>query len=210
MFLPARRWGGYLALLFFCSAMLPCVAEEMVATSSYDLGISTGATFGTGTQGTGDKPREFGYGGFPFALALNENVSAKWTLQFSGSMVFDLGNIEITRSGLQFSAFYHLLGGSRSLVAEYGQDRVISGDPYNFSLILQLNYQHYAAVAKAGGASLSGSLIGTAVGLEYRFDFSDHSAIAFDLLNSLVSFPASVERLSIKTTEFLVSWRFFI
>jgi hypothetical protein len=200
-----RCLWAFLAL--FC---LSARAEMSEVTHGWDLGFNTGLSVGSITQNNLVTPRTYDLGGFPLGVLFTQNVNPTWTLQFGADMLLDGGSFSITRNGFSAAGLYHLYGGARSVVREYGGDRVVSGDPMNLSLLTRLELHTYHASAKGTDITLTGSLLELSFGAEYRFDVSENAALAFQLTTTLLSLASSLERLSQHMILFSAMYRFYL
>jgi hypothetical protein len=203
--------------LFFAPIFVFCVISSHLARGHenredripWDLSVKLGTSFGTITKESTSQVKNFG--GFPIGLILNEDLSQKFLLSFQIAVVFDPLNNQLTRQGVDAVLAYHLFGGARLSVRDYDNVRFVSKNRFNLSLLLSTGFHAYSASSVSNPSdTLSGSVYETMGGLQYRYDFSEGSALVVEALHSLFNVSASNERLSPDLIEISLSWRFFL
>ena len=197
----------------YCIALLSGFSAGLARSEvndAADLSLVTGFVNGSVTKQQIDGSRRtFQMGGIPLGAALNRNLSANWTGALSGHILLDIVNRQVIRQGIGGSMSYHLLGGARRLSLPGDMVSISTSNSYNFSLLGRVNLQNYAASdPERPTNNIAGGLWEIATGLEYRKDFSESSAYGVAMLLSIATMPASVQRLSSKTSELLLFWRF--
>jgi hypothetical protein len=191
--------------------------------SAWDLSFKFGMTFGSvsslglpstatnnGTPIASNVPTVYTFGGVPLEIGINRDLSSSFTAYLGFQVLADVVNMGIDRTAFNLEIAYHLFGGARRIVKDIGGTEVILREPSNFSLVAQGSFQQYGARTKSGDTELTGSAFALEGGLQYRFDTSEESAIAIELLTTIVPLPASAEQTSPSLTTLVFSYRFFL
>jgi hypothetical protein len=188
------------------------VCPRAVALDLWDLDFSAGAGFLTGSVKNGNG--SYGYAGFPVDLEYHLDLTRSLSAGADLSFVLDPVNLQITRTGFEFTGAYHLLGGSRRIVHSYGDIEIAASDPYDLSLGVRIGFQHYSASTTdpttGNAVTAIGSVFETLVGLQFRQDLSPRSSIEVEVYTTALSLSASVELLTSSYVITLLSWRFFL
>jgi hypothetical protein len=177
-----------------------------------DTSIGTGGIFGTVAETQDDGSlRTFQFGGIPFATMLNRDLAEHWTGSLQFQVLLDVINQQMIRQGVAGTLCYHLLGGARRLMAPGELMSTVSTSTYNLSLAVRGGIFNFAAADRENPAdNLSGGIWEMATGVEYRRTLSDTSAAGLSAMQTVITFPASVDRLAAKTTELLAFWRVYL
>lgn len=188
-------------------------ASEIEKRNPTDISIKIGAYSGTivrKSQKQNESDRTFQYGGVPFSVAIHNNYSSIATAFFQVGIVTDISNDQVTRQGFDGGIALHLFGGSKVIANEGKFASRIWRNSYNVSLLGTTGLHNYAASSPEDTSiSVAGGVFEMGAGLQYRQDFGENS-FGFDVLTTLFSVPASVERLETQGTEFSLFWRFLI
>ena len=181
-------------------------------SSPTDLSYQIGVAVGSVTKQLIDlKKQTFDLGGVTLGIGWNHDLTHKWSSALGGTLLFDVVNRQMIRQGLTGSIAYHLFGGARRLDHSGEIAQVIETNDFNFSVLVKSGLFHYAASdPKAPNNSLVGGLWEVAMGFEVRQETSDESALCATILTNVTTIPASVERLTSKINEIVVSWRLFL
>lgn len=196
------------ALLLALPALAEPTADENVGP---DLAVKMGATLGTIKRAASDAfggQVDLNYGGVPVALSYNRDITRSLTLQAEIHIVADMGNNQVSETSINIGVVYHLLGGSRRTVNELGFATVVVRDSYNFSLIGRPSYGKYGV--SDGTTEINGSTFEVMAGGQLRYDLGDRTCIGAEVLTTMVSLPASNERVTASRFEVLGFFRFFL
>lgn len=178
----------------------------------FDVSFGSGGVVGkvaaTESDGT---VRNFRVGGIPFAGLLNRDVAEHWTASFQVQVLLDVVNQQMLRQGFAGTMSYHLLGGARRLAASSEALSSTSTSRYNLSIPVRAGIFNYAATnRKDPSQRLSGAAWELASGLEYRRTISERSALGVSVLATVITLPASVDRIATRTVEVLGYWRVYL
>ena len=189
------------------------LAEDPSDGKSLDLTLRLGVILGSveledpATQTT----TPFTYGGVPIGVGFNFDFSRWFTFSVEGHFVFDQSNAQITRTGFDFMAAFHLLGGARRTTSDYGGSATLmSRDSYNLSLLLRTGFHSYGATSQDVGDTLEGSVFENKIGAQYRYDIDSLNAISASFLITGLSLPSGLQRLTTSLIAIFVDWRFFL
>ena len=200
------RFLGLTTAIF--SLAIPVAQAEDLGS---DVGFKIGGSVGTVSIADDKGTKIFSFGGMPFGMAWYKDLSAKWAGTLQAMAMFDLRNTQLIRQGVEGGVAFHLLGGPRRMGQEGHEAGFVSRSPMALSLALRGGVQHYAATDKEHTSErVSGSAFEAKSGLEYRREMTAESAITIDLLATIFSIPASVERLTPRTVELVFGWRTYL
>lgn len=185
-----------------------CVADTKAQP---DVSLLTGFAIGTVTKRQVDRSNQtFQIGGVPLGLSWNHDISRDWSTALSGEFLLDAVNKQMIRQGFTGAIAYHLFGGGRRLDNLGDAIHVTATNSYNLSLLGRAGLFNYAASdPNSPSTSLAGGVWEIAMGVEYRKEVFDASALGASNLVSLTTLPASVERLSSRMNEVLFFWRYY-
>jgi hypothetical protein len=177
-----------------------------------DTSVATGGVFGTVEQLQEDgSPRTFRIGGIPFAAMLNRDLAESWTGSLQFQLLLDVINQQMIRQGVAGTLCYHILGGARRIATPGDFMSTVSTSVYNLSLALRGGLFNFAAADRENPTeNLSGGVWEMAAGLEFRRSLTDTSAAGVSAMQTVITFPASVDRLATRTTEVLAFWRVYL
>jgi hypothetical protein len=173
------------------------------------LGGTGGAISAPGKQ-KGDPDRYFSYGGVLIGFALNRDLHPKITGTLQYHLVADIANSQVSRQGVDVGIAYHVLGGAMRLTETYDYAQISSGEAYNLSLLGRTGLRNYGASSKEDpNDKVSGSLLEILAGIGYRWSPTTmRQAYGIEVLATLFSIPASVDRLETTGVETILFWRF--
>ncbi len=206
------RFLTSLSLLIFSS--IHCYGVENTDTSkTFDVSVKTG-----GFTGSITKPGEGGassstyqYGGISTGVALNHNYASYATVIFQAALILDLTNEQVSRQDIDIGFAYHILGGSKIHKRESKFSTRVWRNPYNLSIVILSGLHNYAASEKDDTAnSITGSVLETLLGFQYRHDFNVNNSFGVESLTTVLDIPASVERLKPTGTDLSLFWRFLL
>jgi hypothetical protein len=182
------------------------------AESFLDFSLKSGLTVGTLTKAdfaTGELT-DYSFGGVIFILGYNFDVAPKFTLMADIHLVTDPTSLQLTRSGFDISALYHIWGGSRRLSQDFHYFEAVERQDYNVSLAMRTGLHKYSASSFVDQVSLSGSVYDAMVGVQYRQDFGERESLVLEFYTTLLSFKASLDSVVSSQMLFLVNYRFFL
>lgn len=197
-------------LAFLLLAVL-CAPARALDLSALDLSLKTGVV--TGTLKQPSTPDGYNFGGFPLMIGYNLNASRKLTLAVELGLVLDTGNFQITRTGMDFVGSYHLFGGSRRIRNDYVNIETIGHEAYDVSIGARAGFQKYSASSKdnlGDAVNANGSVFETMIGLQYRQDIGENTAISVEFFYTAFSLSASLDQLTSSEMLTLFSLRFFL
>jgi hypothetical protein len=182
------------------------------AFDGLDTSVATGGVVGTVEELQEDGSlRTFQIGGVPFAAMLNRDLAESWTGSLQFQVLLDVINQQMIRQGVAGTLFYHILGGARRITTPGDFMSTVSTSVYNLSLAVRGGIFNFAAAdRKNPSVKLSGGVWEMASGLEFRRSISDTSAAGVSAMHTVITFPASVDRLATRTTEVLAFWRVYL
>jgi hypothetical protein len=188
----------------------PCARADVL--DGLDTSIGSGGVVGqlaaTQTDGT---VRQFRFGGIPFAAFLNRDMAERWTGSLQLQALLDVINQQMLRQGFAGTISYHLLGGARQIRAPGEFVNAISTSRYNLSIAVRGGLFNYAAADRKNPSErLSGAVWEMAAGVEYRRTVSERSALGASLMATVITLPASVERIASRSAELLGFWRVYL
>jgi hypothetical protein len=174
-----------------------------------DLNVGTGLALGTVSQTLSDGSlKSFQMGGVPLQLGLNKDLAAKLSASIAPQILLDVANRQVVRQGVTASIAYHLIGSAGRLEYPGERFRVTSLSIQNLSLISRAGLFNYAASEPNRPTSnVTGGLWEFAVGFEYRRDVGEESALGLTVMATVLTIPASVQRLKSQMMETLIFWR---
>lgn len=195
-----------------CMLSSAATVAKADAFDGLDVATGSGAVMGTVIATDSDgTTRRFTTNGIPFVAMLYRDLASHWTGNLQAQVLLDLRNQQMIRQGFAGTMAYHVLGGARRIVSANDVVRNISTSRYNLSLLLRGGVFNYAATDRENPKlRLSGSVWEMASGLEYRWTMSDTSAVGASVLGSVITLPASVDRLTARTVEVLGFWRVYL
>lgn len=174
-----------------------------------DLSVGSGAVVGTVSATDKDGTvRKFRIGGIPFEAMINRDLSERWTANTQAQVLLDVVNQQMLRQGFAGMLCYHFLGGARRLESQGEVLSSTSTSRYNLSVAVRAGVFSYAATdRKDPSQRLSGGVWEMASGIEYRRTVSERGAVGVSVLGTVLTLPASVDRISTQTIELLGFWR---
>jgi hypothetical protein len=117
----------------------------------------------------------------------------------------------MVRQGFAGTLSYHLLGGARRIESPGEFVNVVSTSRYNLSIAVRGGVFNYAAADRKNPSEhLSGAVWEMSSGIEYRRSISEASALGASVMATVITLPASVERLATRTVELLAFWRVYL
>lgn len=203
--------GSAIFRLILAGILLSAIAsaEPTQEHAPLDIGVKLGVALGSVEQAS--PSANVNYGGFPIAVEINFDLSTEFTLEAELGMIADLANSQVTRTGVDAEGIYHLLGGARRTQTDYGSFLEVTRNPYNFSVLARLGFDHYSgSTGTSTNPAFQGSVFALAGGVQYRYDLNDSLALVLELYSTLFNIPASTERLKAHITEGVASLRFFL
>ena len=190
------------------------VASANVISDEYDITLKTGAHAGSimkPAEKKGESAKSFAFGGAPIAFVFNKDYSLKLSVLMEVGIVMDLTAQQVTKQGFYGGVGYHILGGARRIVQTSEFATLATSNPYNLSLVGMGGMQHFSASEKDNTeVRIAGAIFEVVGGLQYRHDIGEESSLGLEVLQILITLPASVERLETTGTSFLFFWRIFI
>jgi hypothetical protein len=196
----------------FAFLVIGSVTANADVPEGLDMSAGTGGALGSVAKTREDGTAQtYPIGGVPFAAILNRDLAEHWAGGLEAQMMLDIVNQQMIRQGFAGSISYHLLGGPRRLVWPGSAVNITSMSHYNLSFKTRGGIFNYAAAARNDpGHGLSGSVWEFSAGVEYRQDLSERNAAGTSLMTTVLSLPASIDRLSTSMTELLLFWRFYL
>jgi hypothetical protein len=192
-------------LLCFISSALARADDEI------DISFRVGGAAGSIKASSERGKESSNFGGIPFGIAWHKDLSGKFASMIQGMTLFDVVNTQLIRQGIEAGLSYHLLGGARRLVKQGGEAGIVSRSASALSLALRGGFQSFAATDKNDPTSrVSGSAFEVRSGLEYRQEMTDSGALVVELISTVFSVPASVDRLTPRAVELIFAWRTFL
>lgn len=204
----SKAFKASIATFFLCTAS----AGMADVFDGLDVGAASGGVAGHVSSTDSDgKSRNFRIGGMPFVAMLNRDLASQWTGSLQGQVLLDAVNRQMIRQGFSGTLAYHVLGGSRRIVNASDVAKEVATNRYNVSVLVRGGVFSYAATESDDPkARLSGSVWEMASGLEYRKTVSEKSAFGASAISTVVTLPASVDRLSARVVEVLAFWRVYL
>ena len=151
-----------------------------------------------------------GYAGNPIAIGLNFDVDLKMTLGVEMVLVGDFTNQLLAEKAFYGSVAYHIMGGSRRVKQDLGFVRFVRQNPFNLSLVGRIGYTLIDVNGPELLQKISGHVFEAMVGIQFRQDIGEKSAIAFEFLTDMLTLPATAPQVTCKRTVILLSYRFFL
>jgi len=207
---------------FSCAGLLLSSGVAMTALAApsservpLDFSIRLGMTSGLITQAavaSDDAPSDeipiSDYAGNPISLGVNYDVSPSLTL--SADLWLVAGAALLAEKGLFFGMAYHLMGGSRYLVEDLGFSRITRRNAYNLSFVARLGYNVIELSNTDVSKTVAGAMFEVLMGIQFRQDIGENSAIALEYYMDMMSLPATTPQVTAKRTAILLSYRFFL
>lgn len=151
-----------------------------------------------------------GYAGNPLIIGANFDVDQKTTLGLELALVGDFVNSLLAEKGIYATVAHHLMGGARRTKQDLGFVRFERKNPYNFSLIARVGYTMFDVADKELFVKISGHTFEAMVGIQFRQDIGEKSAIAFEFFTDMLTLPATAPQVTCKRTAILLSYRFYL
>ena len=104
----------------------------------------------------------------------------------------------------------HLLGGCRRTVADFPYGKIVQRDDMNVSLLFRAAYSIYDISNEDGTIRLGGAAFEGMLGLQYRQEIGENSALVFEGGKTMISLPGGAPRVTSSRMEFTLSYRFFL
>ncbi len=153
----------------------------------------------------------FQFGGIPIFMVLNNNYSPKASAIMQVGLVTDLVNDQVSRQGFDAGIAYHVFGGSKFMSNQNRYSSRIWRNPYNLSLVLLGGIHHYAASDKEDiTTNVTGAVFETSSGIQYRHDVGKEKSLGMDIVTTMFTMPASVDRIEPRGLEISLFWRFLM
>ena len=149
------------------------------------------------------------YKGNPISLGINYDAGPDLTLSAELWMVA-IGTSILAEKGLFFAAANHLMGGARYLAEDLGFARIVRRNPYNLSFGARVGYNIIEYSNADNSKNVNGAMFEVMMGIQFRQDISENSAIALEYYMTMLSLPANNPLVTIKRTAILLSYRFFL
>lgn len=192
-------------------------AAPVVEKTDWDVSIKFGQTSGTVTQLASNVEGSEtagavlnGYAGNPIVVGLNFDVDLKLTLGIELALVGDFTNKLLAEKAFYGTVAYHLMGGSRRVKQDLGFVRFVRENPYNLSLVGKVGYTLIDVNNPELLQKISGHVFETMVGIQFRQNIGEKSAIALEFLTDMLTLPATAPQVTCKRTVILLSYRFFL
>lgn len=203
-------------------ALLTTVAAAFDTTDAQrlDVGFFSGIVTGSvvkdepSTDDNGNPTtvsRPFLFSGVLFGANVYFDFMRWFSISLGPSFVLDMVNTQITRKGLDATAYFHLWGGARRTLDELDYMVVMVRDPISASALFRIGFQSYNPSSKVDpDRKVDGTVFASEVGGEFRYDLGDRSSLSLALLYSLYTFPASIERVRARLLTIQGTWRLFL
>jgi hypothetical protein len=202
-----------LVSLFFGSQTASAIEGSIEDRSKLDVSFKMGAYAGEISRpniSTGEYDT-FQFGGVPIIMVLNNNYSPNASAIMQVGLVTDLVNDQVSRQGFDAGIAYHVFGGSKFLSKQSRYSSRVWKNPYNLSVVLLGGMHHYAASDKADiSTNVTGAVFETSTGIQYRHDVSDEKSMGLDIMGTVFTLPASVDRIEPRGIEISLFWRFLM
>lgn len=204
----SKTFIAFVATLFLCSAST--VRADVF--DGLDVGTGSGGVAGrVSSRDSEGETHKFRIGGLPFVAMLNRDLASQWTGSLQAQVLLDAVNRQMIRQGFSGTLAYHFLGGSRRIATASDVAKELATNRYNVSILVRGGVFSYAATERNDPKSrLSGSVWEMASGLEYRKTVSEKSAFGASAISTVVTLPASVDRLSARVVEVMAFWRVYL
>ncbi|MBC7533282.1 MAG: hypothetical protein H7318_17055 [Oligoflexus sp.] len=166
----------------------------------WDFDVHGGAGFGTFTNKLGVTKN---FGGFIAGIALfNENLLDYQTGMISADFLLDAANNQVIRKGFSAGTNYALIGGKKRTIERLKMGTVVSQSNYSLSWNNRITYDSFTVTPTAVGLeNLDGSNASYVTGIGFNIFITGQTSLSISLMNTVVSFAASVEKSTQKSTE---------
>lgn len=175
----------------------------------WDYDVHGGAGFGDFTLKNGVKKS---YGGYVAgATVYNESIFDNQTVYVSGDMLIDQANQQVIRKGFSLGTNYALIGGKKRIIERLKPGAFVSQNNFFVTWNNRLSYDSYSVTStKLGIETLDGSVVSLLTGVGINMFISTQMSLGISLMQSVMSFSASVEKSSATTTELSVAFRTYL
>ncbi len=203
---------GALALFAAVNAQAAPSSERVPLDFSIRLGMTSG-TLTRQASASEDTPLEElvvnDYAGNPISLGINYDAGPDLTLGAELWLVA-VGSSLLAEKGLFFTMAYHLMGGSRYIAEDMGFARIVRRNPFNLSFVSRVGYNLIEYANVDNSKNVTGAMFEVMMGIQFRQDIGENSAIALEYLMTMMSLPANNPLVTSKRTAILLSYRFFL
>lgn len=171
-----------------------------------DIGVYGGIEAGTLVDPNRKAPVTIG--GIPMGARITNDLNGTWSMLYQAGILLDLVNSQVVQQGGEVGLSWHFMGGSRHVGFGSTLGTIEGTSKNDLSLALRSGYYQMLASSKADPLDrVTGSLVEFKTGLEYRQEFFWGTAIGAEVLLSVITMPASVERLSYQGLSIIFVWR---
>jgi len=198
---------GVLAL--FCVESQLFAEENEGSSRTYDYSFVTGGTIGLVVDPTRKKGnQEVGFGGIPLGARITTSSDAHYSLVYQAGILLDLGNNQVVQQGGEFGVSWHFIGGARKVKRVSSLGTIFGTSPYDLSLLARVGYFQFSASSINDPSDrVTGAVVDFRTGIGYRRDILYTSALAVEIMATVYSIPASLERISHSALDFSLIWR---
>ena len=192
------------------------VSQILEENFPYEISIKGGGIIGDliytvppkeGSEGK-SSDETYTIGGFILAMDVQKGLSMDYTFHVQPQLAVEISELQIVRKGIDAGIAYHLYGGARRVKKEYKYINFAGTTPFNFSLLARAGYHAYSySSASDSSEVLTGAALEGKAGIEYRKDYFKDSSLGVELVATLFSVPAGVERVKFQGIELTLFWR---
>ncbi|RYZ58212.1 MAG: hypothetical protein EOP07_07745 [Proteobacteria bacterium] len=166
----------------------------------WDVDVHGGAGFGTFTLKNGVNKS---FGGLIAGLALyNESLLDNQTLYISGDFLIDQANQQVVRKGFGIGSNYAITGGKKRTIDRLKTGVIAHQNNYSISWNNRLSYDSFSSTpTQVGLETLDGSTMTILTGFGFNMFIGTQTSLGLSLMQSVMSFSASVEKSTQTSTE---------
>jgi hypothetical protein len=197
-----------------------CDAEGATNSSNFRQEIGSDVTYSGGTgAGSISTPRNgttsaqtFAFEGIPMNFAFNIESHSSFSTFHQGGILYDLANGMVIRTGIGTGACYHVMGGSRRAIFQSSDVyNLLSYNNFNLSMCAKALFLRYSAANKDNlDERVEGSVVEPQAGIQYRHDIGESFSVGLEFYSTIISLPASVDRITTDSTEMFFFLRTYL
>ena len=174
-----------------------------------DLDLHMGAGFGTFTT-KDNLTKSFG-GLLVGGTLFQETMLSRFTASSSIDLLIDGGSLQVIRTGIAGALTWNFLGGKKQQIYRLKPATFASSNPLSLGWVWRIGYDSFAGTPAAIGAlALTGSNSHLDSGFRTTYRMGNSASMSLDLMTTVLSLAASIEKSTQKATELSFGWRYYL
>jgi hypothetical protein len=200
------------SIAVFLISTAPAAYGIVDSMPNYDVGVRSGYVGGVihdpNREDDDQATADITFGAIPLQGILTTGLSREWSSSMIFGVLMDVVNSQVIEQGIEGDVSWHFMGGTRQIRKESEIALLEGRTRYDASLIGRASYQQFTISSKEDPDDIvKGSVVSLKIGAAARFDFVWDSAVAAELVTTLMSFPSSTERLGYQEFALGLIWR---